>query len=284
MARTRFRGFLRVGAVAVALAGGAVVAVPTAAAADVPVLNGQWAPLNRCPVDDPLMLAADGTTTSAACLTSHAASGEFTIGGTTLHAGAADLQTGVLNKAGVYSLVTPAGAGILAEPVQVPGGLLGLMCPSAVPLVSDICDGLVGSPLNAITATLEPAGPPRDFNLSAGTGVGVPIATIPVRVHLRNPLLDPNCYIGSTADPILLRPANLSKPTAALTRFNADGTANPTGEMGYLKLTGASQGDSTFAVPGASGCGLLGLLDGADRKSTRLNSSHAITSRMPSSA
>jgi hypothetical protein len=262
MAGTKLRRSLGVAVAVLAATVGSVVAVPTATA-ETPVLNGLWAPLNRCPVDDPAMLAADGTAVSASCLASHSTSGEFTIGGTTLPAGASDLQAGVLNKSGTYTLVTPAGAGILAEPVQVPGGLLGLMCPSDIPLVSQLCDSVVGSPLNAVTATLEPAGPVRDFNIAAGTGVGTPIATIPVKVHLRNPLLDPHCYIGSDADPILLRPANLNKPTPALVRFDADGTANPTGEMGYLKLTGASQGDSTFAVPGANGCGLLGLLDGA---------------------
>lgn len=259
MAQRRFRRFLGVGAVAAALVGGAVLAAPTAAAAD----PGLWAPLSRCPVDDPAMLAADGTTVAALCLTSHAPSGEFKIGGTTLPAGAADLQLGVLNKGGAYTLLMPAGAGLVAEPVQVPGGLLGLMCPSDIPLVSQICDQVVGSPLNAVTATLEPAGAPSDFNLAAGVGVGQPIVTVPVKVHLRNALLDPNCYIGSDADPILLKPANLARPTAAIKRFNADGTANPTGEMGYVSMTGASQGDSTFAVPGAGGCGLLGLLDGA---------------------
>jgi hypothetical protein len=37
--------------------------------------------------------------------------------------------------------------------------------------------------------------------------------------------------------------------------FDADGTPNPNGAFGSLVVTGTTQGDSTFAVPEASGCG-----------------------------
>ncbi len=87
--------------------------------------------------------------------------------------------------------------------------------------------------------------------------------TLPVKIKLSNPFLDPNCYIGSNSNPILLKPANTVRPTARFVRFAADGTANPAGEMGYLSLSGAAQADTTFAVPGATGCGLFGLLSGA---------------------
>lgn len=251
---------------AVAAAFVAVTAVATPAAAETmaapPTLAGLWAPLNRCPVDAPAMLAADGISVSASCVSSSAATGTIKLGGTTITTGATDLQMGLVNNGGVYSTVAPSGGTVVGAPVDIPGGILGLMCPSKIPVISDICRQVVNSPLNRVTATIESAGAPRDFDLGAGVTTGAPILTLPVKIRLSNPFLEPNCYIGSNSNPILLKPANLTAPTASVVGFDADGTPNPAGEMGYLSLT-ASQGDSTFAVPGANGCGLFGLLSGA---------------------
>jgi hypothetical protein len=255
VARIRRTLFVLLAAVVASLA----LVVPASAT----TLAGAWAPLNRCPVDDPAMLAADGTTVAALCLSSSAPSGTFTIGATTLTTGSTDLQLGVLNKAGVYTTVAPAAGAVVGAPVEIPGGLLGLMCPSAIPFVTGICLQLANNPLNKVTATIESAGAPTDFNLAAGTGTGTPIMTLPVKVRLDNPFLGTNCYIGSNSAPILLKPANLTRPTAKVVRFNADGTANTAGQMGYLSLSGAAQGDSTFAVPKSNGCGLFGILSGA---------------------
>jgi hypothetical protein len=258
MRRTRTVLGAMVAAVAVSLA----IVTPAAAAAG-PTLAGAWAPLNRCPVDDPAMLAADGATVAALCVSSSAASGTFTIGETTLTTGATDLQLGLLNRAGAYTTVAPPAGAVVGDSVDIPGGLLGLMCPSDIFIIADICRQVANSPLNRVTATIESAGTPTDFNLAAGLNVGQPIVTLPVKIKLDNTFLGNNCYIGTNANPILLKPANLTRPTGRVVRFNADGSANPTGEMGYVSLTGASQSDSTFAVPRASGCGLFGILSGA---------------------
>jgi hypothetical protein len=246
-----------------AVAASLAIVTPTAAAAEAPTLAGAWAPLNRCPVDDPAMLAADGVTVSALCISSSAADGTFTIGETTLTTGATDLQLGLLNRTGTYSIVAPEDGAVVGDSVDIPGGLLGLMCPSNIPFIDSICQQIVNNPMNRVTATIESAGAPTDFNLAAGLGVGQPIVTLPVKIKLDNPFLGTNCYIGTNASPIVLKPANLARPTGRVVRFNADGTPNATGEMGYVSLSGASQGDSTFAVPGASGCGLFGILSGA---------------------
>lgn len=256
----------RFAAVAAAFATAAAVVTataPTAAAAAPPTLAGLWAPLNRCPVDAPAMLAADGISVISSCVSSSAATGTIKLGSTTITTGATDLQLGLVNNEGVYSTVAPSGGAVVGAPVDIPGGILGLMCPSKIPVISDICDKVVNSPLNRVTATIESAGAPRDFDLAAGVTTGAPILTLPVKIRLSNPFLEPNCYIGSNSNPILLKPANLTAPTASIVGFDADGSPNPAGEMGYLSLTGASQGDSTFAVPGATGCGLFGLLSGA---------------------
>ncbi|TDV41395.1 hypothetical protein [Actinophytocola oryzae] len=257
------RRTLFVAAAAVVASATALVMPAAAQAAAAPTLAGAWAPLNRCPVDAPAMLAADGVTVAAACLSSSAPSGTIKIGSTTLTTGATDLQLGLLNQGGVYTVVAPAAGTVVGDPVDIPGGLLGLMCPSAIPFVTAICQQLANNPLNRVTATIQSAGAPTDFNLANGVGVGQPILTLPVKIKLDNPFLGSTCYIGSNSNPIVLKPANLTKPTGRVVRFNADGTPSATGEQGYLSVSGAAQGDSTFAVPRSNGCGLLGILSGA---------------------
>jgi hypothetical protein len=248
----------RLAAVAVTAVAAAVLITPPASAE---TLAGEWAAFGNCPVDAPTMLAADGVDVVATCLAGGAPEGTIDMGDSTLPVGTVDMQYGLLNRGGTYTLVVPANGGLSGEPINVPGGLLGLMCPSDIPVISQICDAVVGSPLNTVTATLEPAGAPTNFDLSAATAVGRPIMTIPVKVHLQNPFLAGTCYIGSNQDPIRLTVSNQTRPTARFVRFNADGTPNPTGEMNYLQLSGATMGDTTFAVPGARGCGLFGLID-----------------------
>jgi hypothetical protein len=254
------------GKVRIAILGALVVAglVIPASSASAQTLNGIWGPFTRCPVDSPSMLAADGVSSDPACLANSSPSGSIKLGNSTQTTGASNLQLGATidDATGEFSLVSPPGGALVAEPVNVEGGVLGLMCPSDIPLVTAICDGLVGSPLNAVTATVEPAGEPSNFSRAAALQQGQPIITLPVKVHLENPVLGPNCYIGSNSDPIVLRPENTTRPTLASAIGDLDGTPNPPGRLARL-TSSATQGDDTFAVPAARGCGLLGVLDPA---------------------
>jgi hypothetical protein len=248
-----------------------LAAVVPGGSASATTLAGDWAPFTRCPVDDPSVLAADGTNSVALCLASHSSSGSIKLGNTSAPTGASDLQFGLLSSTSV-SLVASSGTGVVADPAEVPGGLLGLMCPSKLPLVSAVCQQATNNGLNNVTATVQSAGSPSDFNLGAGLSSGVPILTLPVKIHLQNPLLGSGCFIGSNSSPILLKPANLTTPAAAFERFDGDGTPDPDGVLLRITLTGASQGDSAFAVPGATGCGTLGLLNSAINLKTGLPS------------
>ncbi|CAM5516491.1 hypothetical protein SCALM49S_04023 [Streptomyces californicus] len=261
----------RVGLLAALTAFGAVLSTSSATAAT--QLNGDWAPFDRCPVDAPAMLAADGINTIATCVSSGSASGSITLGKSHVPTGNTDLQLGVIQRPdGTTSLVAPPEGALTADPAEIPGGLLGLMCPSGIPVVSGICRQLTDNNLNRVTATIEPAGAPRDFNMAAAFSTGEPILTIPVRIHLKNPFLGDKCYIGTTAEPVLLKPQNATAPTLSLQRFSADGTPNDDeGEMGRYTFDGADQSDTAFAVPGASGCG-AGLLNSAVNLKTGLPS------------
>ncbi|WP_197320967.1 hypothetical protein [Saccharomonospora sp. NB11] len=258
---------LRALAATVALVAAGVTATAAPAVADDEVhgtaLAGHWAPFDRCPVDDPAMLAADGADVAALCLASSSQSGTMKIGEKVVPTAGTNLQFGLLGDGTDYTSVSPEGAGIQAEPVTVPGGLLNLMCPSEIPVLTDLCEKAADSKLNRVVATVEPAGTPTDFSLTAGLGVGQPIVTLPVKIRLDNVLLGSKCYIGSNSDPILLRPRNLTQPALTIARYAPDGTDQAGGPMSNVVLSGADQGDDSFTVPKANGCGLLGALDWA---------------------
>lgn len=245
----------------VAVAIGIPLSTSPASAASAQAMSGNWAPFSRCPVDDPAMLAADGTTDIAICVASHSESGSIKLGNTEATTGANDLQFGIVRNAstGAARIVAPAGGSIVGAPTEIPGGLLGIMCPNGVPVISGICNQLADASLNRVVATVESAGTPANFDLTAGMQSGKVIVDIPVRIHLQNTFLGSKCYIGTTSKPVVLRPQNITAPALASQRFDANGTPNTRGLLNRVALTGNDQGDSGFAVPGVSGCGPLTL-------------------------
>lgn len=119
--------------------------------------------------------------------------------------------------------------GFFAEPVRVPGGLLGI-------------EWLPGNTVLAIT---ELAGGPSDIRIAPGTFD----VSLPVKVRLVNVFIGMNCHIGSNSNPIRL---NLTA------RVGGELRAEP----GQLLSFGTVLGDDSFAVPSASSCGLgLGLIN-----------------------
>jgi hypothetical protein len=273
MTRFPHRARLVTTVVALGTALGAFASTGTATAATAQ-LNGAWAPFTRCPVQAPEMLAADGLAQTPQCVVSTSPNGSIKLGNTTVVTGRTNLQMGVLqNSDGTSTVVGPPDGAIIADSAAVPGGLLGLMCPSDVPGITAVCEQLTNSTLNKITATVESVGAPHDFDQTAGILTGLPIVALPVRIHLQNPFLGANCYIGTKSAPIVLRPENLDYPEFGLSFFNGDGTAADEGEMSRISLGGTTQSDSGFAVPGASGCGLgAGLVDAAVNLKTGLPS------------
>jgi hypothetical protein len=95
--------------------------------------------------------------------------------------------------------------------------------------------------LGSLEVTFEQAGP------LPGTG---PIPTaLPLKVHIVHFLVGGNCYIGSDADPISI------KPTLTDPRIQVFGT---------VPVIRTGIGDSTFAIPAATNCGLFtGLINSA---------------------
>lgn len=136
-------------------------------------------------------------------------------------------------------------AGIVPVAQYVEGGLLGLTGNK------ELDELLAGYPALAVKATVESAGTPL------GSMVEPPF-TLPVKVHLENPLLGSTCYIGSGTEPIKL---NLTTGTTAPPAPNKPITGVPSGEFEeeaarpeVLRTSGGLFVDNAFAVPGANGC------------------------------
>jgi hypothetical protein len=237
-----------------------------------PTLNGDWAALNRCPVDNPTMLAAGNETSIALCTTVASPSGTLTVGSLTLPTKASNLQLGaVLDESdGTATVVSPAGGAVIEEPTEVPNGLTSLLCPSRGHLVWRICrpqrhglgDDEHNRGLTDLTVSLEPAGEPSNFNLFAGLALDQPILSLPVKIHLQNRLLGNRCYLGSDAEPIVLQPENTTEPAISFAAFDGNGTPDPNGTMTSISLLSTKSANS-FAVPAATDCGFRGVFDEA---------------------
>lgn len=254
----RKAGLLSLGVIA------ALAVVVPGGVARATTLNGDWAAFSRCPVTNSSMLAADGVNISAQCVATSSASGSIKLGNTTAPITTSDLQLGALfnSSTTVSAPVAPSGGALAAAPVNIPGGLLGLICPSSVPLITQICNSITNSTLNTVTATIEPAGSPSNLNLGAAFVTGTPLVRLPVKIHLSNPILGSSCFIGSNSNPIVLNPEMSVAPTNFQgDTFDANGTSDPNGIFTLFTVSGGTTVDNSFAVPGASGCdGLLSLL------------------------
>jgi len=264
--RARIRIVGALGAFAVLVAASPASAATGTSLLSLPTLNGDWAPFNRCPVQDPAMKAADGVNVIALCLASDSPGGIFKGGNIPIATGETNLQVGVVfdNSAGTQTAIQPTGGAIVAAPVHTPGGFLALACPSDTPPLSNMCDSATRDPsLNDVQAIVQDAGDPSNLNVLAGAGVGEVIITLPIKIQLVSPLLGGNCFIGSDDDPIVLNIANTTAPTFDIQFFDPDGTpsADPSAVMARFFLPGATQGDSSFAVPAATGCGPAGTAD-----------------------
>jgi hypothetical protein len=191
------------------------------------------------------MLATDSINTAPFCLASNSTHGSITIGNLpTQTTGNNNLQAGLAGGLNGPVVAPPAGA-LVVDPVQI------------------------STPVGTVTAVTMSAGTPSNFNLFAGISTGTPIITLPIKIQLQNPVLGPSCFIGSDQDPIVLQPVNTDLSQAQIHQagllepFGVNGVPNLVGPLTTLVSTGAVQGDDTFAVPGATGCGPNGALDAA---------------------
>ncbi len=142
------------------------------------------------------------------------------------------------------TFVPPAGAnGFFAEPVNVPGGLLGIELPIW---------------LNLVKATAELAGSSSDIEIRAGDQT----VRLPLKIRLSNPLIGSNCHIGSNSHPVWanLIPGTTEPPPPNEPISGRYGTVEFEPPATLLVL-GTTVVENSFAIPGAQECGGLGLIN-----------------------
>lgn len=124
---------------------------------------------------------------------------------------------------------------------QVPGGIIGI---TGLDWLVNFLN-LEGLKLYAVT---ELVGAPQ-----IGEGI-----SLPVRVHLINPVLGNNCYVGSPSSPIQLNliegTTNPPPPNEPITGVSPEFSI---GEDGILNFLNGTYVDNSFSAPGASGCKLI---------------------------
>jgi len=132
---------------------------------------------------------------------------------------------------------------------KVPGGVVGL---TGLTWLLE----LLGSEALTLYAVTELAGTVEIHSLSS--------ITVPVKVHLINPVLGNTCYIGSNSNPIVwnLTTGTTSPPPPNSPISGTPGKVSFTEEPEILFSKGGKYVDNSFSAPGANGCTLtlLGII------------------------
>ncbi len=136
--------------------------------------------------------------------------------------------------------IPPRGTnGFFAQPVRIPGGLLGFELPFA---------------FETVLATAELAGNPEQIVIRPGEQT----ISMPIKVRLSNPLIGRNCHIGTNRSPVNL---NLIPGTTEPPPPNRPISGRP-GRIEFIPPNEliAREGvdvENSFSIPGASECGGL---------------------------
>jgi hypothetical protein len=186
-----------------------------------------------------------GCTSGSFCVDIQNRSGNFRIKGfnVPLHESLEIRGMIVPNGTDIPDFVPPAGTtGFFATPEPVPGGLLGI-------------EWIPGTSVLAIT---ELAGPSSAIKVEPNTGR----LRVPIKVRLVNLLIGMDCHIGTNSRPINLDlitgTTSPPPPNRPITGRRALASLIP----GGFQLIGNTNVENSFAVPGASECGLgLGLIN-----------------------
>jgi hypothetical protein len=153
--------------------------------------------------------------------------------------------------------------------LNVPGGLAGLINCEEIKgsgiweiIERASCKAIFENALTGVTATTELAAStshPAILNLAAMVEEKGTALTLPVKLHLKNPLLGEACFLGSETHPVLL---DLTDGTTAPPEPNKPikgklGKLSSEIEEGFesTRISENSLVDNAFAVPVAEGCG-----------------------------
>jgi hypothetical protein len=219
-------------------------------------LTGEFTKFAQCPYTN---------TEVRKCIYSLTESGEVVLGSkkvpiekpVTLQGGA-----GPVDEITEFSKFYAATNGITLSksPQNVPGGLLGIVPDASSPaLVKALIKFFLENSLTGVNSTLELAKPASEikiseFRIAAEESVGL---ILPVKVHLENPFLGKNCYVGSSTSPITwnLTSAETSPPAPNKPIHGFGGEGEFLEEGRIVKLKNNKIVDNAWSAPTATGCG-----------------------------
>jgi hypothetical protein len=147
------------------------------------------------------------------------------------------------------------------SPQPVPGGLAGLVnCKEISNVLLKIsCEAALESGVTGASSTLELAGPASGIRVSENhlAGEFETALEIPVKIHLENPFLGSNCYVGSSSSPIIwkLTSGETSPPVPNKPIRGNAGEIEFLEEGRIVESKNATLVDNSWSAPGASGCG-----------------------------
>lgn len=173
------------------------------------------------------------------------------------------LQGGYGRPVKGYSPFFAATNGVTLQEVAqpVPGGLAGLVNCKKIsePFLRWACELTFENGITGLNSTLALARPASEIviselNLAGEEGVAL---KLPVKVHLENPFLGSNCYVGSSSSPITwnLTTGETSPPEPNKPISGSGGEFSLLEEGRILEATGLSLVDNAWSAPGATGCG-----------------------------
>jgi hypothetical protein len=224
-----------------------------------PAPKGIYKPFTDCPIVNPLMQESLPNQVTG-CVTGEVIAGKIKIGNiTTKIRATAKVKIPVAVQFGLWDPpnagdnqftggVLPPPDGLASQlvsfPQHIPGGLNGALgCPSTNKTVQKLCSEIPSSAKNRpLYASAESAGPITNFQVVTWTQ--------PIMFHLINPLLGPNCFVGSADNPILVNP---ELNGTLVQEMDPNPQSHP--DTSVLKIKNAIATDSTFTAPGATGCG-----------------------------
>lgn len=211
---------------------------------------------------------------NALCLYGQTTGGEFALGTTKVPINKTiTLQGGAVHTGGepneYFLLPAKDGNSLSKTELNVPGGLLNIINCEEIKgsgffetLERNACKAIFENKTTGVTATTELVANmsnPAILELAALVLEEETALTLPVRVHLKNPLLGESCYIGSETHPIQLHlTTGTTKPPLPNKPIKGSaGTFTEEKEKGLSVITasGNSLVDNSFSAPVAEGCG-----------------------------
>lgn len=219
--------------------------------------KGEYVNFADCPTKNPEL---------SGCIYGKTTSGEFTIGNQKVPIVKPQIIQGGFTEdaeGNQHFVAATDGNTLPKTPQKVPGGLLGLVrCNEISNFLERLaCEVTFENGVTGVNATVELAAPASAIKLNeinllseSGTALG-----LPVKVHLENPFLGSECYIGSNSSPIHVE---LTTGTTAPPLPNKPikgklGELSTRSEGRILVIGNNSLVDNAFSAPGATGCGGL---------------------------